>query len=396
MTEKNIEQIVREERAQNRAQPRPRRPLHRLAQLLAVLAVVLAMVVAAAWWDMGSERDLKNLLNYGKTDDAGETWRYVGAGSNRYALLGDDRLIVLSPTRLAVLANDGTEVYARALDWSAPCIAPGGATAAVYDAGGSELLLLDRQGLARDMSGEVSGALFSVRLGAHGEVCTAGEKSGYRSAVTVFGATGEKLYEINSSNRYMMDACVSTDGKTLAVAVPGEAEGAFETTVLLYRMDEEASFASWSMSDSVALALEATEEGFVTVGDDRVTVVSDEGALVGAYRYEYDYLRGTAPDGEGFFALYLSQYRSGNAGMLVTLNADGTKRAAMELRGEVLDISACGPYVCVLGADSLTVYTAELEEYAALEDTGYARGALQRADGSVVLLGSSEAGVFAP
>lgn len=391
MTEKKIEDIVREEKARSRAAPREKKALRRLAQLLGVLLVVLALVAAAIWWDRGSERELKKLLNFDKTTTDEAVWRYDSASGNRYALLGSGVLLVASPSRVALLSSDGTALYNAAADLDAPCIAVGGTLAAVYDAGGTALYLFNENGLLRDMSNEVSGALYAVSLNARGDMAVTGERSGYRSCVAVYDAAGKLIYEINSSNRYMSDACVSSDGKRLAVSVLGEADGAFQSTVMLYALDSEFSDGSWSMSDSMALQLSAPKGGFATVADDRFTLVSDEGALLGAYRYEYPYLRDFDLSGEDFFAFYLSQYRSGSAGKLVTLDENGALRASLDTHGEVLDISACGSYLCVLYADSLSVYDADLHQLWRLDDTVYARAALQRADGSVVLLGSTEA-----
>lgn len=394
MTEKRIEDIVREEKARSRAAPRERKPLRRIAQLAGVLLLVLAMVAAAVWWDMGSERELKKLLNFDKTTTDEAVWRYDSASGNRYALLGESTLLVASPSRVALLSADGSALYSFAADLDAPCIAVGGTAAAVYDAGGTALYLFDEAGLVRDMSSEVTGALYAVSLNARGDLAVTAGRSGYRSCVTVYDAAGKKVYEINSSNRYMADACVSSDGRRLAVCVLGEADGAFQSTVQLYSLSSDSSDGSWSMSDSLVLQLSAPAGGFAAVADDRFTMVSDEGALLGAYRYEYPYLRDFDLSGEDFFAFYLSQYRSGSAGKLVTLDESGTLLASLDTHGEVLDISACGDYLCVLYADSLTVYNAALEEQWRLDDTVYARAALQRADGSVVLLGSTEARTF--
>lgn len=396
MTEKRIEDIVREEKAHSRAAPREKKPLRRMVQLVGVLLLVLAMVAAAAWWDMGSERELKKLLTYDKAASDGQIWYYDSANGNRYVLLGENTLLVVSPSRVALLAADGSELYSAAADLDAPCIAGNGSLAAVYDAGGTTLYLFDATGLLRDMSEEVTGAIYAVSLNARGDLAITAGRSGYRSCITVYDAAGKKLYEINSSNRYMTDAVVSADGKRLAVSVLGEADGAFQSTVLLYSLSSETSDGSWSMSDSMVLQLSAPEGGFAAVADDRFTMVSDTGALLGAYRYEYPYLRDFDLGGESFFALYLCQYRSGSAGQLVTLDESGVLRASLDIHGEVLDISACGSYLCVLYADSLTVYNADLEEQGRVEDTAYARAALQRADGSVVLLGSTEARAVLP
>ena len=92
----------------------------------------------------------------------------------------------------------------------------------------------------------------------------------------------------------------------------------------------------------------------------------------------------------------LSRYRSGSAGKLVTVSADGGLLALLQTQRDVLDISAAGKYLAVLYSDELVIYYSDLTEYASLEDTQYARGVLMRPDGTAVLLGASRGWLFVP
>ena len=92
----------------------------------------------------------------------------------------------------------------------------------------------------------------------------------------------------------------------------------------------------------------------------------------------------------------LSRYRSGSAGKLVTVGAEGNLIASLDTQRDVLDISAAGKYLAVLYSGELVIYTSDLAEYASLTDTQYARGVRMRADGSAVLLGSQHGWLFVP
>jgi hypothetical protein len=52
--------------------------------------------------------------------------------------------------------------------------------------------------------------------------------------------------------------------------------------------------------------------------------------------------------------------------------------------------------LAVLYANRLVVYTPDLQVYATLNGTDYARSVLMRADGSAILLGSETAKLFLP
>ena len=81
---------------------------------------------------------------------------------------------------------------------------------------------------------------------------------------------------------------------------------------------------------------------------------------------------------------------------LVTVSQDGSELAGLDVSGEVLSMSAAGKYIAVLYSDSLVIYTPQLEEYARLDGTEYARSVLMRSDGTAVLVGSSSAWLYIP
>ena len=94
------------------------------------------------------------------------------------------------------------------------------------------------------------------------------------------------------------------------------------------------------------------------------------------------------------WACYLAKYPSfHNVRIFFT---DGEELGSLDVRDEVLSMSACGRYLAVLYYGSLVVYNENLEVYASLKGTENARGALMRQDGSVLLLSSESAELFLP
>lgn len=81
---------------------------------------------------------------------------------------------------------------------------------------------------------------------------------------------------------------------------------------------------------------------------------------------------------------------------LVTVSSDGTEMASLDSSQEVLSMSAAGKYIAVLYSDSLVLYTPQLQEYARLDGTEYARSVIMREDGTAVLIGSSSAWLYIP
>ena len=311
MTDKD--KLSREDLRADRATPPRRGTLHRILVLVAVLAVVLGAVLAAAYLDLSNFDSLRRALSYDKADAAGEnTYDYDNDRTNRFALLGD-RLLVVSTTRVSVLADDGSEIYAQEVKLDSPAIALGGRTAAVYDVGGTTLYILGERGLVRDLSTETENGIISAKLNSSDMLALVTDKSGYKSSVSVYNASGERVFTFNSSNRYMIDACVERGGKHVAVATLGSEDAMFVSTIRRYALDQETAVSACVLDDSLLYELSSFGGTLVAVTDDRFLALSGDGSLGGSYDYAYPYLRGSTLGGTDFGALVLSRYRSGSA-----------------------------------------------------------------------------------
>ncbi len=399
MNDREQDNLTREEFRRSQAAPRRSGGFGRALRVLLTLLIVLAVVVAAAWKDLKSLDSVKRLFSYNKItqDEQGkaELYAFSNDRSNVFALLGD-HLIVASTTNVTVLGDDGSIVYSGSVKLASPAIAVGGQTAAVYDIGAQTLLVFSASGLVRDMSGECSGSILSVSLNPSDYLTLNAEKSGYKSTVTVYDASGEKVFAFNSSERYVIDAAVLRDCKHMAAVTLGEANGAVANTVSLYSLGSEKAASVNTLTGSLLLSLDSVAGSLACLTDESLTFFTAGGSLAGSYRFEYPYLRGVSMEGDGFAALLLSRYRSGSALRIVTVGTDGEALGGLDSRGEVLSLSAAGNYLAVLYSDSLVIYTPQMEEYARLVGTEYARAVIMRDDGTAVLIGSASAWLYIP
>ena len=332
MTDRREEENIREEIRRSQAAPRRGSGLKRVLMVLLVLIAVLAVVVAAAWKDLSGLDSVRRLFSY----------------------------------------NNVTQDEQGKVE--------------LYSSGG----------LVRDMSGECSGSILSVSVNPSDYLALNAEKSGYKSAVTVYDASGEKVFAFNSSERYVIDAVVMRDCKRMAAVTLGESGGSFADTVNIYSLGSEKADSVNTLTGSLLLSLDSVAATLSCLTDEGLTLFSANGTLAGSYRYEYPYLRGSSMGGDSFAVLLLSRYRSGSTLKLVTVASDGTEMASLDSNQEILSLSAAGKYIAVLYSDSLVLYTAQLQEYARLDGTEYARSVLMRADGTAVLVGSSSAWLYIP
>lgn len=400
--DKEIQREIREgirENKRARSAPRGKGGARRVLPFVLAALFVLGALGYAAWRDVGSVDGLRRLLTYNKADrDADgktELFRFDSDRSAKYEQLGKNLLIV-STTRILLLGEHGEEVWSRAVNFKNPAIALGAQNAAVYDVGGQELYIVGARGLLRDMSAECGNGLLAASLNASDYLALTTLKSGCRASVAAYTPAGEIAFEFRSSERYVSDARVLNDNRHLAAVMLGEADGVFASTLTFYAFDSEKAVNSTTLSGTMVLSLESVGDTAAALEDDRLTLFHADGSLAGSYRYEYPYLRGRSFSGTDFAVLLLSRYRSGSALRLVSVDAEGEILGTLDVRREVLSVSAAGRYIAVLYADSLTIYTPELEEYATLSGTDFARQAAMRSDGTALLLGASRAWLYVP
>ena len=376
-----------------------RRPIRGFLSFALMLAAVLLVVLFAAYRDGTGFDILRRYLHYGRSEQVGgaTVYRYESASKNRFALLGES-LVVLSDASLSLYDSAGEEVFSTPVTMAAPALASGGGRAVAYDVGGTALYVVDASGLLLELTADEEEPYISATLNRNGELAVTAQKRGYKGSVKVYGRTlgTDPSFEFKSSKRFVLDGYVL--GNDLAVVTLGQENGVFVSSVGLYDLSKSAEepAASYNISGGLVAAIGEREGRLVTVSDSVLTCASASGEVQGSYAYSGSYLRGYDLGGAGFTALLLNRYRSGSVGRLVTVDEHGEELGSLDIRDEVLSISASGRYVAVLYADRLSVYNQDLQTYATLQGTGDARSALMRSDGSVLLLSAGSASLFLP
>ena len=369
-------------------------------------------MLVAAYRDGTGFDVLRRYFNYGSVEKAGgETvYDYDASSTNRFAVLGD-HLVVLSSTSLELLDPDGGTVWSASVKMEAPALESGGGRAVAYDVGGTELYVLDEEGLLLELHAEETEPFIAATLNRKGWLAVTAEKRNYKGCVSVYDTELDSVvFSFDSSRRFVIDAYVLDDGEHVAAVTLGQENSVFVSNVVLYDLTGSAPkaetevedgvavvpVADYDVSDGLVAAIGQQGDAIVTVSDTGLTFADEKGEVAATYGYQGGYLREYDLAGDDFTVLLLSRYQTGSVGRLVTVGADGAELGSLDVNQEVLAVSACGRYLAVLYLDSLVVYNRDLQVYASLTGTDFARSVLMRADGSALLLSSESAGLFLP
>ena len=377
--------------------PKKHRGLRRFLIFFLTLVVVLGVVVLAAYRDGTGFDVLRRYFSYGSVEKAAGavSYAYDASSSNRFAALGDT-LVVLSDTSLQVLTSDGKEVWSTSVKMTAPALVTGGGRAVAYDVGGHSLYVIDSGGEVMTLNASTEEPFLSARLNQNGWLAVTAGKKNYKGTVHVYNQKMTEVFEFKSSQRFVMDAYVTDDDKMLAAVTLGQEDSVFVSNIVLYDLTQTAPQANYDVKDGLVVAIGQQDQALVTVSDTCLTLADTAGEVIATYRYDTEYLREYDLGGDGFTVLLLNRYQSGSVGRLVTVGANGTELASLDVRDEVLGVSAKGRYIAVLYTDKVVVYNQDLQVYASLNGTGSAREVLTRTDGSALLLSSDSASLFVP
>ena len=394
-----------DERTRDRSVPKKPRPnrLVRFLVFLVTVALVLGAVVLVVNYDKLNFDSIKRWFTYWNLsrNDSGQadSFRFDGDISNAFAVL-DGELLVCSPNNIRLYSGDGQVSVDKTVSMTNPTVSVVGKNALIYDIGGQDLFVYSGQEESFSLSQSAGSSLLCASLNSSGWLIVVSQESGSKGTITVYDSTYSPQIQLRLSTRFVMDAVLSPDNKSMALLTMGLTDGTFESRVELYRLErtEEEIDPDWTCpvgSDAI-LDLRWDNSGIWALGETGTYLVDPDGTLSSSYSYGGRYLKSFSLDGDGTVSLLLGKYRAGSASELVIVSSDGTERATLAIDEQVLSLSSAGRYTSLLTADRLDIYDQDLDLYTSLEGTKSALKVLQYSDGSAMLIGNNTAHLYVP
>ena len=349
-------------------------------------AVLAAVLLVASLTDTTAFDGLRRSITYAraKKDETGcaQLYHYAADRTSCFASL-DGSLAIVTNSQLLVMQENGQVVCNETVKWTSCTVAQNQGIAAAYDIGGTDVYVLNAHGLVRRIT--CGGEILSVTLTQEGRLAVTINERGYKAAVEVYDEDGVKEFAFHSADSFLMTASVSGDGQEMAAVTMGQSQGAFTSSVVLYKLNRQDPYASCDLAGVAVYDLGLVGKRYCAVAEDGLHFIDRKGRAAASYSYDGGVLRRCSLGGDGYAAVLLGRYKVGSQLRLVTVNSDGKELGSLDLDGDVLSMSACGRYVAVLFADRLVIYNKNLKEYATLQGVSSAGDVLMRSDGSAVL-----------
>lgn len=379
-----MDEEKRPETAAAKAGERKKKRKKRVGRIVTVAVTVLlvaAAVLAFIYRDYLSAEGLRTLFGRTVTEQSGaEPFTYENGAEQTFAAAGDG-LAVASSSAIQLLDSGGNTVAKRILSMDKPAVAASKVNAVFADIGGSACEVLDFSGGCTDI--DAGDSIVSVSAGDSGCFAVISEEAGSKGLVRVYGADCKLLYEWYSGTGYALRAQVSPDGKGLAVLCA--ASTGSELHIFKLSSDQEQASASFDGKLLFDLAY-MDADTLCAVGSDGLYFVGTDGKAGPTYDFGGKYLQLYDLGGSGFAAVYLSEYRAGSGGTIVTVDAGGNVLGSADTQGDAVSLSACGTRVLAAAASGLTLYSFDMQTVWSRDMLFTAQRALLREKGDALLL----------
>ena len=373
--------------------------LVRLITFLVTLALILGAVTLVVYRDRLNLDAFQRWLSYRglETSETGQAVPFTHAGGDAVSLAFLNKGVLFSSATGAHYYAVNGELYAEeVLSMEHPVLSSTDKSGVVYDAGGQSLFLFREGQQSTSMTLEGNADILSARANDAGWLAVTAQQSGYKGAVTVYNAAGEKAIQISLSSTFVADAAISPDSKTVAVVTIDQEGGTFHSRVWFYPVNRTEPSAQLDLGNVVVLDLDFENDRLWLLCGDRLLTMDDKADNVTSYPFGHQYLKGYSLKGDGFALLLLSSYETGNADTALTLDDQCTALGRMNLSGQILDFDCSGGYTALLTGSELTIYDQLFAPYSLLEDTQSARYVALRGDGSAALAHHQQCWLYIP
>ena len=351
-----------------------------LVGILTLLLIVLAVLIFV-FRDELTREGLRRIFGREASEIATrEAFTYETGAEQIFAAAGDG-LAVACSSSVQLLNAQGETVFKQVVSYESPAVFASAKGALFCDLGGTHSVLADFDGESR--SPAPGGEILTAAMNENGWFCLVTAEAGYKALVSVYNSACEKQYEWWSGSGYVLRAAVSPDNRSLAVLC-AERDC---TKLHFFALNSETERANAVIADELLFDLAYVGgDAVCAVGETGLWFFTDAGKQTGEYPLEGRYLLDYAFSRSGYAAIYVSAYRSGATGTLLTLNADGRELGSAALERDVISLSVEGKQLLVMTADSLALYNQELVRQSANETLMTAKRAILRPAGDVLLL----------
>lgn len=360
----------------------------RLLAGILTLLIVAAALLLFLYRDRLSAEGISSLLNPADPVAGGEMFS-IETGTDALFLPAGNGLAVVSSSGFQLMDDSGLTVANQIVPLAAPAASAGASGCVFYDVGGTALRVADFDGGITNLDSQ--SAIISASVNKNGYVATVTEINGYKALVTVYNADLTPVYNWYAGSSYVLAAEVSPDNRQLALLTASAAGGG--CTIL--SLSSETPLAETVYENELFIDLHYTSSGTIClISEERLLFLDTKGGEKGECGFGGLHLNDYSLRGDGFAAVLLGKYRSGNVSTLMCVSESGEIKAELEIQRDVVSLAAGGNRLLAFYSDELALYSPELKQLGSNPDTTGLSAAVLRSRGDCILVSPYSAEIY--
>lgn len=231
------------------------------------------------------------------------------------------------------------------------------------------LLLIDRGGTKASVYSvtkklhewQLSDTIYLGEISSKGEVALVTSAQDYVSKVAVYNTKYEERFAIYSSDRYIVDVCLSDNGKRLGIGSVNTVNGTIQSTFSVYdtTSDQAEPLCAVTMDNEIILSVEYLSSGdIMVITDTQAAVYSDKGVQKGSYAYDGGKIAQFSFDMEKHMTLVLKYNEDSTSEYekVVLLDQTATPVAETQVSDTIKKISCKNNRIHLLVDNKLLIY----------------------------------------
>ncbi|MBE6914448.1 MAG: hypothetical protein E7472_05885 [Ruminococcaceae bacterium] len=358
---------------------------HIMAVLLTLVLIFLAMLVFLFRDELTGEGLRRNFGREQPIAEEYEAFTYETGAEQVFAPVGDG-LAVATSSSVQLLDGAGETVFKQVVSYELPAVFGGTESALFCDLRGTGCMLVRLDG--ESVSITPPGEIITASLTESGWPVLVTNEAGYKSRVSVYNSACELQYEWWSGSGYVLRAALGPDNRTLAVLTVEKDCGMLR----FFSLGSENVQAELSFPETLYYDLYFMSGDTVCLaGEEGLLFASSAGELCGEFSVGDSYLVDYSFGSRNYVVAFVSSYRSGAGGTLVTLDQRGQELGRRELDRDIISLSAGSKHLLVMTGGGLYLYGQDLMQQSAKETLITAKKAILRPDGDVLLLSAYSA-----
>lgn len=323
--------------------------------LLAAVALAVHIVIPAGIFETAANYSV--LLGKGSYPielESTETLNTVCRGSYYY---------VLTDSYISAFSNSGKKLFSYAHGFENPVLKLSAVSAAVFDRGGTELLIFNNKGLKHTLTTEQS--IITAAVSDSGVYAAVTHSDKYASEVAVYSAKNNLLYEWYSAAETVNNAVISPNGKKLAVSGFDSGVGQYKSKIYVLNLKSATPEYTEALDGDLVYSLDSTlHNGFTVVTENKIKHI--RWSKYKATEYSNDYTVSFYKAGKSGAVAVFGRESDKTDNRIAVFSSSGELKAELQYKLPISDIQLFGNHIyCIsdtevvlLGTDGEVLRTA--------------------------------------